>query len=305
MKTRKFMALCLFLIMLLGTTMNTNAVFNRSYTAPKGTPTLDAEVDDIWATAPWTNVDKPHNGTAQTDSIVRIKLLWDETHLYFLADVYDTAENKRNDIVEIYLDQNNEKASGYSADDTHTRFYVAQQGVVTADEGNGQNPQLDAPSASKSLGDNKYIVEGAISWPAGTPSIGDKMGLEFMYNDGNLYQAFTGAYRWNADTANGDAPPYAGTESFGTLTLADVGTPLEPDTYVEGEKMATPDDTNTDADTDTDTDVDIDTDTDTDTDADADVDAPNNTWLIVAGVAVAVIVLGAVIAMVVRKKKDN
>ncbi len=75
--------------------MNTNAVFNRSYTAPKGTPVIDAAVDDVWSTAAWTAVDKPWDGTKDTDSVLHVKLLWDENHLYFLAHVYDSEHNRR------------------------------------------------------------------------------------------------------------------------------------------------------------------------------------------------------------------
>lgn len=44
------------------TTVGVSATFGREYTAPKGTPTIDGKVDDIWKNAEWTNVDKPYDG---------------------------------------------------------------------------------------------------------------------------------------------------------------------------------------------------------------------------------------------------
>lgn len=313
--THKFIAYLLSLIMLLGLTMQTNAAFDRSYTAPKGTPVIDGEIDDVWNTAEWTAVDKPFDGTADTDSVLNMKLLWDESYLYFLAYVYDTEYNRKNDIVEVYIDQNNDKQAGsYGADDTHTRFYVAGGVVQGEADVAGQNSQQDAPSATLSMGDNIYIVEGALKWPAGTPSIGDQMGLEFMYNDGGLYQAWVDAYRWNVDTANGDEPPYLGTSDFGTLILADVGTPTEANSQlpVINTNKDDANSDNTDADNkDTDnTDADntnsdnIDTDKNADSNTDK-KDSTNNTWIIILCSVLAVVVLAVVVILIARKKKKN
>ena len=233
---KKILGVILAMVMLMGMTINVNAAFGRSYTAPKGTPTIDGEIDELWKTAEWTAVDKVHDATRETDSVMYIKLLWDDAHLYFLANVYDSTENARNDLVEVYIDQNDANTRFYEADDFHTRFYVRKNGAVNTGTANdGANGQVNAPSFSKSLGDNKFIVEGQLDWKGGTPSVGDKMGLEFMYNDGNMFQAFTEAYRWNADTRNGDEPPFASTEFFGELVLAAEGTPDEKNNTLPAE----------------------------------------------------------------------
>lgn len=304
MKLRKLLVCSLAIAMLFGMTLTTNAAYGRSYEAPKGTPEIDAEVDEVWKTAPWTSVDKVWDGSVDTDSKLRIKLVWDETYLYFLADVYDTAENKRNDIVEIYLDQKNDKTAIYGDDDTHTRFYV-KGGVVQGDAKlAGTNAQLDAPSAAKSLGNDKFIVEGAIKWPAGKPAIGDEMGLEFMYNDGTLYQAFMEAYRWNVDTTNGDEPPYASTEYFGTLILKDVGTPLPDNASID-------ETTNTNEpakDTEHDKDVSSKNGAETTGDTNAESESTkkaDTTLLIVIGGASAITVLIVIVAILSNKKKSK
>lgn len=225
MKMKKVLISSLAILMFLGATMNAKATFNRSYTAPKGTPVIDGIADSVWETAEWTAVDKPWDGKTGTTATLHMKVLWDNNHLYFLAKVYDPRVKDTHDIVEIYLDQNNDKSMVYGSDDTHTRFYVSGGVVTMPIEERGKNAQLNAQSASRVIGEYQHIIEGALSWPSGTPKVGDRMGLEFMYQDGFPCQEFfVEAFRWNADTANGEQPPYEGTSAFGTLILADAKT---------------------------------------------------------------------------------
>ena len=212
---KKLASLALAAVLTAALSIPATASFDRSYTAPKGTPVIDGTVDQIWDSAEWTNVDKPFDGTADTDSTLKIKLLWDEGHLYFLAEVFDKDINIDNDIVEIYWDMNNDKDTVYGDDDMQTRFRVADGTVV---QDSGANCQNDAKCVSVSLDGNKYLLEGALTWTQNVKE-GMKMGLEFMYSDGDSSSDFVEAYRWNVDTANGDGAPYADTSAFGTLTL--------------------------------------------------------------------------------------
>lgn len=212
---KKLASLALAAVLTAALSIPATASFDRSYTAPKGTPVIDGTVDQIWDSAEWTNVDKPFDGTADTDSTLKIKLLWDEGHLYFLAEVFDKDINIDNDIVEIYWDMNNDKDTVYGDDDMQTRFRVADGTVV---QDSGSNCQNDAKCVSVSLDGNKYLLEGALTWTQNVKE-GMKMGLEFMYSDGDSSSDFVEAYRWNVDTANGDGAPYADTSAFGTLTL--------------------------------------------------------------------------------------
>jgi hypothetical protein len=50
----------------------------------------------------WTKVNDPWEGELRTDARVRAKLLWDEQHLYFLAEIYDTSRNYNFDNFELY-----------------------------------------------------------------------------------------------------------------------------------------------------------------------------------------------------------
>lgn len=212
---KKLLSILLSTLVVVSLALSASASFDRSYTAPKGTPVLDGEVDAIWENAEWTSVDKPYDGTTDTDSTLKIKLLWDDENLYFLAEVYDKDINVENDIVEIYWDITNDKDTTYGDDDMQTRFKVANGEVV---QDSGTNCQNDAECVSVSLGGDKYLLEGALAWTQAVTE-GAVLGLEFMYNEGDSTSDFTEAYRWNVDTANGDGAPYADTSSFGTLTL--------------------------------------------------------------------------------------
>jgi hypothetical protein len=185
------------------------------YTAPKGTPVIDGVIDDIWQYAEWTSVEYPHDGSdkAEIPELLRIKLLWDETHLYFLAEVTDADLNYENDLVEIYIDEGNERGDAYDDNDGQTRF--RWDGTVIQDS--GTNCQNDAPGAG-TMTDTGWITEGAIKW-SDNPVEGRKSGLEFMFNVGGSDADFTAALRWNVDTAGGDPAPYQSPAAFGTLVL--------------------------------------------------------------------------------------
>ncbi|HIX93012.1 MAG TPA: hypothetical protein H9681_09045 [Firmicutes bacterium] len=198
--------------------LSASATFDRAYTAPMGTPTVDGEAEELWDYAEWTDVDKPFDGTADTDSTLRVKLLWDEDNLYFLAEVYDTDLNATEDIVEIYLDEGGEFASGYDANDSQNRFMVSD-GKTPANPGTQAKAASDVNAVVTDLGGDNYLMEGSIAWSEADTAEGSVIGLEFMYNDGTADNAFVEAYRWNVDTANGDAAPYQSTEAFGELTL--------------------------------------------------------------------------------------
>ena len=197
-----------------------NADFGRMYIAPYGTPIIDATIDGVWDNAEWTLVDKPHQGTNKSTSIVRVKMLWDKDHIYFLAVIEDNSYNAEYDVFEVYLDQNNKKTTYFENDDSQTRFRLS--GSIVTGVHKGPNAQTNAPFKVEKVDYNKYILEGALFYTIGRPRAGDVMGLEFMYNDGlsgqsDMYEA----YRWNVDTASGEARPFSSTLNYGILIFAD------------------------------------------------------------------------------------
>ena len=194
--------------------------FGRSYTIPKGTPQVDGEVDSVWSNAEWTEVDKAIVGNTGSDSTMKIMLLWDESSLYFLAEVYDSDLNKENDLIEIYYDLLKDGGPFYY-DDTQTPFLVADGRVKNYGLAE-LNPQIDAVCVSVPAGKDTYIMEGAMRWQAGlVPSVGRVIGMEFMYSDATAEKDFIEAYRWNVNTPAGAAPPQTDTTNYGTVILAD------------------------------------------------------------------------------------
>lgn len=204
--------------MLTGTmALTASAAFDRTLTAPMGTPTLDGTAEALWDNAEWTTVDKPYDGTTDTTSTVKVKMLWDETNLYFLAEVYDIDLNATEDLVEIYLDETMDRADVYGTDDSQCRFQVSDGALNAAMP--GTQAKSDVECVVSSLGSDIYLMEGRLAWSEANAVAGTKIGLEFMYNEGDSANAFIEAYRWNVDTANGDPAPYENTSAFGTLIL--------------------------------------------------------------------------------------
>ncbi|MCR5264027.1 MAG: hypothetical protein K6D94_09145, partial [Clostridiales bacterium] len=193
------------------------ADFGRSYTAFKGTPTIDGTVEALWDSAEWTQVDKPYDGSDAADypgAALRVKVLWDDKNCYFLAEVTDSDVNYDNDIVEIYFDENNAKEGAYEDDDSQTRFY--KDGVVVAGSGTNCKEDSVAKGVDTATG---WIIEGALPWSISHKE-GETVGFELMYNIGDSDADFAQAFRWNADTGSGDPAPYADNTAFGALILA-------------------------------------------------------------------------------------
>ncbi len=237
MKKAKIMIVSLMLLTLIFSMIPTaSATFDRSYSARYGSPYVDGVIDAEWDSADeWTTVDKPYEdrsengGKPLTDSEVKVKMLWDESGLYFLAQITDNDYSEANDIFEIYLDQTNTKSSSYGSDDSQTRFML--KGEVVTGVHAGKNAQTTAEFKVTKEGENVYIMEGQLSWTAGIPSAGHIMGLEFMYGDGvEAQSAMVEAYRWNIDQPNGDKAAWESTAHWGTLVLADEDgeVPLDP-----------------------------------------------------------------------------
>ena len=218
MKKTVFSVIGLFVIAALMTAaLGSYADFGRSYTAPKGTPTIDGTIEDLWNFAEWTQVDKPYDGSDAADypgASLRMKFLWDEKNCYFLAEVTDSDVNYDNDIVEIYFDENNGHEGAYEDDDSQTRFY--KDGAVVA--GSGANCKEDSVAKGVDTATG-WIIEGSMPWTLSTHKEGDKMGFELMYNIGDSDADFAQAFRWNADTGNGDPAPYADNSAFGTFVF--------------------------------------------------------------------------------------
>ena len=105
------------------------AVFAREQAyaeAAKGTPVIDAAIDDIWNTT--EEITTVHWAEGEGGSTGRARMLWDEQYLYILAIVNEVTLDDTNvnaweqDCVEIYIDENNGKTTAYEPDDAYYRI---------------------------------------------------------------------------------------------------------------------------------------------------------------------------------------
>ncbi len=228
---KKLFAIVLAVLTVCATlTISVSATRDLVYSAPKGTPKIDGEMEALWDAAEWTNVDLPYG--ADEDNYghsARVKVMWDSLNLYFFAEVTCPSTEEWIDTFEIYIDENNCKESGYNGDDTQTAFWT--DGVR---EGYGTNTRaLFVEDCVVNVTPTSFTVETAIPYFELEPVGGETLGLEFMLNIADDVETFVQALRWNADTANGDAAPWQGTMSFGDLVLLAEAPETEPETEPE------------------------------------------------------------------------
>lgn len=235
---RKILAIALAAVML--TTVGAvfaSADYGLIYTALKGTPVIDGTIDDIWndPNLEWTSVEHPHSTeTKWDDGTLRVKVLWDEENLYFLAEATAAAEQDvYNNLFEIYVSEENTKVSAaYSAGDSQTCVRLVDGTFVTASdytggEGPGSNTKAAVSEAKVWKDGDTYYAEVRTPFATIDGTAGDVLGLEFMYNVLGENRAFVNALRWNVDTVgttndtgDPDPAPWQGTEAWGDLVLS-------------------------------------------------------------------------------------
>ena len=156
--------------------------------AKKGTPVLDAKMDEIWKSCPKYMVNQPITESLEIDpkdmATATVRLLWDDGHLYALWVVKDSelsadaGDDWAQDSVELFLDQNQARSTTYEADDAQYR--VNYEGKIS-----GQGTGYDEADIKAATVKNKkgYIVEMAIRTHAADMKSGTVMGIEFQVND--------------------------------------------------------------------------------------------------------------------------
>ncbi len=165
-------------------------------------PTIDGEVDPVWALANSVSTDKQVSGTAGATATV--KTLWQGNTLYVLAHVTDAILDDTGsdpwiqDSVEFYVDAGNVKNGSYRADDTQIR--INYKNVTSFGTGDEAAQKARLVSATKVV-DGGYVVEASISLlEAG--GLGTFQGLDFQVNDASA-GARTGIRNWADPTGNG------------------------------------------------------------------------------------------------------
>ena len=122
--------------------------------------------------------------------------MFDKSRLYLLVDVKDTTLNAR-DLVELFIDQNNEKTGSYQEDDLH--FVFKRDGE-----------RVKGVTYKVKEYDGGYRLEAVI--PLQGLSEGKELGLDLRFTDLDQEAAFTS---WNDLTHSQDTD----TSKYGTITL--------------------------------------------------------------------------------------
>ena len=187
----------------------------------KGTAYVDGDVSD------WEDVE----GVELTEKMdnpeanVEAKVCWDEENLYVLMDVKDknldatSGQVHEKDSMEVFIDELNEKAGGYDANDKQYRVnYLNEQSF------NGTTCTKENIDSAVELTEDGYVVEAAIKWTALEAKPGEMIGLDLQINDGKGGTRI-GTRNWYDTSGNGWQNPGV----FGTAVLVDAVDPSEED----------------------------------------------------------------------------
>ena len=184
----------------------------------KGTVEVNAENLD----AAWDNAEEIivaiNSGAAATATT---KVLWDEENLYVLTDVKDAVLNKdasdawEQDSIEVFIDENNAKASSYEDDDKQYRIsYVNDLSF------NGTKCVAENVASDVFVTEDGYRVVAAFKWTDIAPAAGAKVGFDVQINDADTSGKRIGTLNWADNTGNGWSSPSV----FGTIVLAEDAT---------------------------------------------------------------------------------
>ncbi len=176
----------------------------REGKAMHGTPVVDGEVDDIWKDVPtmMTNRDVEIENTLEEGrkmAMASVKCLWDDGHLYCLAEVKDdnvateAVDDWAQDSVEFFVDENMSRVSPYDDDDAQYRTNAA--GTETY----GASTDGEKYTSKVTKIDGGYIVEACIKVKT---EAGKKIGFDVQVNN-DPGSGFRGSIaKWNDATNN-------------------------------------------------------------------------------------------------------
>ena len=145
-----------------------------------GTPRIDGEIDDVWEKA--IAINPPNINSPAVEATATFKVLWDDNALYVLAQVNDPnmtlapSQVHEKDSIEIFLDENNDKATSYGPDDLQFR-------VNYGNEQSAGNGDLSRFYTATKIGEGSYIIEARVELQkvAANNTI---FGIELQVNDG-------------------------------------------------------------------------------------------------------------------------
>ncbi len=190
------------------------------YIAASGAPTVDGEIDSVWSTAAWANID--HALKNEDGLTARAKVMRDGSALYILAEIGDP-EIGGDEIFEVYLDEDYCRVPGEITpycDHTY-QLCFRSNGTVAAGVGCDDAFVGNVVKAYEVKAmEGGYVLE-IMMQPVS--ELGDLVGLEFMYNDSN----YANTICWNFNGNDASEFPFQNNSAFGTLVLdhADIYAP--------------------------------------------------------------------------------
>lgn len=172
--------------------------------AMHGTPVVDGKIDDVWKNVPVLKVNRDVEienslDEGQKMASATVRCLWDEGHLYCLAEVKDdkisteSFDDHAQDSVEFFVDVNNSKTGPYDDDDAQYR--TSAEGTETV----GPSTDSDSYKSKVTKVDGGYIVEACIKLKT---EAGKKIGFDVQVNN-DPGTGFRGSIaKWNDSTNN-------------------------------------------------------------------------------------------------------
>ncbi len=167
-----------------------------------GTPVIDGEADALWENT--SSITPGYKSGPGVKATYDVKMMWDESNLYYLINVIDPALNMghkdswEQDSLELFLDELNDKAKSYKKDDI--QFRVRFDNNYTG----GQGDQSRLTSEVADLLDEAgniigYTLEAAVSFQS-AKSENIVMGYDIQYNDAGSINARLGTVNIFDDT---------------------------------------------------------------------------------------------------------
>jgi hypothetical protein len=185
--------------------------------ASNGTPEIDGEIDDVWKNAKRivTNREvEEHNSLEEGKAVstASVRCLWDDGHLYCLAEVTDdnvtteAYEDWAKDSIEFFVDGDMDRASSYGDADGQYRTNAA--GEMTG----GSSTNLENYKSAVKKTETGYIVEACIKLNA---EAGKKIGFDVQVNNDPGSGGRESTAKWNDPTNN----TWEDLSAIGTLEL--------------------------------------------------------------------------------------
>ncbi|MCM0641218.1 endo-1,4-beta-xylanase [Cellulomonas wangsupingiae] len=195
-------------------------------------PTVDGDVDDVWADAEAVTSAKQVSGTAT--AVGEFRTLWSDDTLYVLAEITDPdidvtgSDPWIQDSVEIYVDAGNYKNGAYRAEDTQIR--ISAENVVSFGTGDEAAQRARVESATTRT-DEGYLVELSVDL-LDEGGLGTFHGLDFQVNDASA-GARLGITNWADPTGLG----YQSNARWGVGQLVATEPPPGPATGVPAKPL--------------------------------------------------------------------